>query len=300
MKYILLIIGLILLIKGADYFVDGSSRIAKVFNIPSVIIGMTIVALGTSLPEFSVSLISVINNSSNLSISNIVGSNMFNLFLILGICSLFCNFKIEDNDYKFLLLSGIGIIVISIFYHIFNGNYMIGRIGGLLLVFLLIYYIGSNIRKINNDNIKEKWNNKNILLLIIGLVMLVIGGKLVVDNAIIIAKSIGVSERVIGLTIVAIGTSLPELFTSIIALIKNDKGIAVGNIIGSNILNFLFIGGISSLLLPIGLSIRNIMDLIIYVFGMLLVMFKRDSISKRMGLFMILFYVIYYIYVWIM
>lgn len=300
MKYILLIIGFILLIKGADYFVDGSSRIAKVFSIPSVVIGMTIVALGTSLPEFFVSLISVINNSSNLSISNIVGSNMFNLFFILGISSLFCDFKIGDNDYKFLLLSGISIVVISIFYHIFIGNYMIGRIGGLLLVLLLIYYIGLNVKRINSDSIKEKWNNKNILLLIIGLVMLVIGGKLVVNNAIIIAKSIGVSERVIGLTIVAIGTSLPELFTSIIALIKNDKGIAVGNIVGSNILNILFIGGISSFLLPMELSIRNIMDLIIYVFGMLFIMFKRESINKRMGLFMILFYVIYYIYVWIM
>ena len=242
MIYLLLIIGFILLIKGADFFVEGSSNIAKVFKIPNVIIGLTLVAFGTSAPEAAVSITAILKNSADLSVSNIIGSNIFNLLMVLGITALFKDVVTEKEvivkDYMISLLSAVLLFILVMINYFTRGMLIISRISGIILLLGLIIYLFSLIKSVSKeDKIVEakKFSIMDLVLTLGGLALVIFGGQMTVDGACEVARNLGISERVIGLTIVAIGTSLPELCTSLVALLKGENDIAVGNVIGSNI-----------------------------------------------------------------
>lgn len=306
MKYIFLGLGFFLLIKGSDYFVEGSSNVAKFFKIPAAVIGLTLVAVGTSLPEAAVSLTAIIKHSSDLSISNIIGSNLFNLFFILGFTSLFkpiiASKDIVSKDYNVSFLVTLLLLVCILSSYFIYNNLILSRYSGLILIIFLIIYTILLIRtsKKSEINSYKEFKVKDIFLLIIGMGMIILGGEVTVNNAVLIARDLGFSERVIGLTIVAIGTSLPELCTSLVALLKKENDIAIGNVIGSNIFNILFILGISSLIEPIKLTFKVLIDIILLTIGSLLVgkvILKDYKISKIEGLMMIIFYIMYLFYV---
>lgn len=273
MSYFFILIGFILLIKCADIFVSGCSNLAKVFRIPTIIIGLTIVAFGTSAPEASVSLIASLKGANTISVGNIVGSNICNLLLVLGISSLF----------------GYNISRISKFE------------GIVLLVFIIVYLIMLyNASKSKKESVRENFKFKYIINIIIGLIGIILGGDLVVDNATIIAKTLGVSNNVIALTIVAIGTSLPELVTSAVATYKKETDIAIGNIIGSNIFNIFFILGLSGAIGNITLEFESLMDIIIMNLTgilVLILLYKNKQIDYKKGIFMLSLYIIYIIYI---
>lgn len=307
MDYILLFLGFLLLIKGADFFVDGSSNLAKVFKIPSIIVGITLVAFGTSAPEAAVSITAALKGSTDMSISNIVGSNIFNLLIVLGLTALFKNIIIDKNvvkkDYMFSIYTGGALLAFILINYFIKGELLLGRIAGLILVVMLILYLISLIKGIDPAKKKEiedrKFSIKDIFLIIIGLASVVFGGQLTVNAASNIARIFGFSERFIGLTIVAIGTSLPELCTSLISLLKGENDIALGNVIGSNIFNVLFILGVTSLLNPIPVNIETVIDigLMIGMSVFCLVLFKDLVLKRKEGFIMIAIYVIYFIYI---
>lgn len=309
MNYILLFIGFLLLIKGADIFVEGSSNIAKFLKIPTVIIGLTLVAFGTSAPEAAVSITAAINKSADLSVSNIIGSNIFNLFVVLGITSLFKEVVAEKEvikkDYKLALFSTLLLLVLILVNYFFKGTLMLNRIGGAILLVVLIYYLVSLIKGIDSSKktIEErKFSIKDIILIIVGLCCVVLGGNLTVNAASEIARTFGLSERFIGLTIVAIGTSLPELCTSLVALLKGEDDIAVGNVIGSNIFNILFILGSTSVINPLLINIESVIDLMILIVASIILLlfgFNDLKIKKKEGIFMLSFYVTYCVYIFI-
>lgn len=310
MEYLLLILGFVLLIKGADIFVEGASNIAKFFKIPTIIIGLTLVAFGTSAPEAAVSITASLSNSNALSISNIIGSNLFNLFVVLGIISLFKDVKAEKEvikkDYKLSLFAVLLVLVLVLTNYFIGQSLVLSRISGLILLIVLGLYLFSMIKSVKNDANdekieKKKFNFKDIILVIAGLIAIVLGGNLTVDNATIIAKAWGMSERFIGLTIVAMGTSLPELCTSLVALFKGEEDIAVGNVIGSNIFNVLFILGASSLLSPMAIGLETLIDLMILIVGCIGVffMFNDLRIKKHEGISMLMFYATYCIYIFL-
>ena len=305
MNYLLLIIGFILLIKGADFFVEGSSNIAKVFRIPNVIIGLTLVAFGTSAPEAAVSITAILKNSADLSVSNIIGSNIFNLLIVLGFTALFKDVvtekKVIVKDYMISLLSAILLFILVIVNYFTRGMLVIGRISGIILLLGLIIYLFSLIKSVSKeDKIVEtrKFSIMDLVLTLGGLALVIFGGQMTVNSACEIARSLGISERVIGLTIVAIGTSLPELCTSLVALLKGENDIAVGNVIGSNIFNILFILGISSFLNPILINVSSLIDIGILILGTLFIYFYFADlkINRKEGISMILLYIIYCCY----
>lgn len=305
MTYLLLIVGFILLIKGADFFVDGSKNIAAFFKIPTVIIGLTLVAFGTSAPEAAVSIMAIINNSSDLSVSNIIGSNIFNLLVVLGFTAIFKEILVKrevvNKDYKISLLCIILLFILIMINYFISGILLINRISGLVLLSGLIWYLVSMIKKVNKDEkvvIDKKFSVVDLIFTIGGLFLVIFGGHLTVKAATEIARSLGISERVIGLTVVAIGTSLPELCTSLVALLKGENDIAVGNVIGSNIFNILFILGISSFIKPILINIATLIDISILIGGTFVIYFYLNDlrISRKEGISMILFYLIYLSY----
>ena len=305
MNYLSLIIGFILLIKGADFFVEGSSNIAKVFRIPNVIIGLTLVAFGTSAPEAAVSITAILKNSADLSVSNIIGSNIFNLLIVLGFTALFKDVvtekKVIVKDYMISLLSAILLFILVIVNYFTRGMLVIGRISGIILLLGLIIYLFSLIKSVSKeDKIVEtrKFSIMDLVLTIGGLALVIFGGQMTVNSACEIARSLGISERVIGLTIVAIGTSLPELCTSLVALLKGENDIAVGNVIGSNIFNILFILGISSFLNPILINVSSLIDIGILILGTLFIYFYFADlkINRKEGISMILLYIVYCCY----
>ncbi len=265
---LLLVVGMVLLIKGADFFVDGASKIAKALKIPTLIIGLTLVSLGTSLPELSVSLQAAFAGSSDLSLGNVVGSNIFNTFLILGAAALFVPLAFDEDMRKYDVPFMVGIYALLLLFSFVITPYKLNLIESLILVILLVSYILFLIyrAKKNNTNVEENESNdqievinkKDILFSIIkvvfGVAAIIFGGNLVVNNAVFIAGKLGMSEALIGLTIVAVGTSLPELVTSVVASIKKENDIALGNVIGSNIFNVLFIIGVSSTIKPLNIS----------------------------------------------
>lgn len=280
MMYFLLIIGFVLLIKGADFFVDGSVYLAKYFNIPTVIIGLTIVAFGTSLPEAAVSVTSAIKGSNALAFSNVVGSNIFNLLAIIGVSSLIKPVVVDKGiikrDFPFSIIIVGLVLVLSV-------DMLQSRLDGVILLvifaaymtYLIIHTIKapeeagscSDVESFGNSETdtskiktKEKFRPINIVMIIGGLAAIVLGGDMVVDNACEIAESFGFSKMFIGLTIVAVGTSLPELVTSLVASKKGENSIAVGNVIGSNIFNLLFILGLSCVISPISILKESIID----------------------------------------
>lgn len=288
MMYILLIIGFFLLIKGADYFVEGSSAIAKLLKVPSVVIGLTIVALGTSAPEAAVSITAGLAGSNDLALSNVIGSNIFNLVLIVGICALIRPFIIDQSilnrDFPLAILSSV------ILLYFIRDNHLT-RPEGLILLTLMIGYLAltvvSAIRHTIDIDVQEHYlpMHTSLLYIVLGLAAIIFGGDLVVDNACRIAAAFGLSETLIGLTIVAIGTSLPELVTSITASRKGESGLALGNVVGSNLFNILFILGLSSTVHPIAAQETAMMDILILII-MTTVIYIFCRIRGTMGRFM--------------
>ena len=289
---IFIIIGFFMLIKGADFLVQGASDIAKKFHVSELLIGLTIVAIGTSLPEFFISLTSAVNGYSELTLGNVIGSNICNLLLILGVSAIITpidmNIKSTENYITFSLLSTVLVLAFG------NLNHVLTRAYGafLLLLFLayLLYTILESLRENKEKNISDSialQSNKNISILscivkiIIGILLLKFGGDFVVDNAVSLSNFFGISESIVGLSIVAIGTSLPELATCIISGIKRNSDIAVGNIIGSNILNLLLVLGSSCLIHPITYDISFNNELILLIVSTLIFWVYKDIGQKN-------------------
>lgn len=260
-QILLLVVGLILLIKGADWLVDGAATLAKKYKISNLTIGLTIVAFGTSAPELVVNSFASYNNQYDIVFGNVIGSNIFNLFLILGIAGLITPLIVQSSTvWKEIPLSFFAItILFSLTNDFFNGDIQIlSRFDGIILgimfaVFLFYIYtqLKSETSVEEDTNLISLTNTKIWIYIVVGLSFLVIGGKMVIDNSIVLAESLGVSKKIIGLTIIAAGTSLPELATSVVAAIKKNNDIAVGNIIGSNIFNIFLILSISSIIKPL-------------------------------------------------
>jgi cation:H+ antiporter len=258
---LIIVIGFVLLIKGADWLVTGASALAKKHNVSDLVIGLTIVSFGTSAPELVVNTVASINQHSDIVFGNILGSNVVNLFLILGVAGLIYPITVHSNTvWKEIPISVLAVVVLLVLSNGFlmTGTNVLSRIdGAILLAFFggFLYYIYLQMKTdrldLGEENLKEMSNLKIWVLIIIGLAGLVAGGKLVVDHSIKIATLMGVSEKIIGLTIVAIGTSLPELMTSVVAALKKNSDIAIGNVIGSNIFNIFLILSVSSLINPV-------------------------------------------------
>lgn len=322
MSYIFLIIGFFLLIKGADIFVSGASNISKKLGIPSVIVGLTIVSLGTSAPELAVSVISSIEGSNEIAVGNVLGSNLFNTLMVLGVTTIIMALTIKKSDIKrdFSINILVTILLLILTFTTLLGgedNY-ISRLDGIILLIGCISYIiylilSVKVGKTTSENIHEELalestNEvnifKSILKLIIGVAGIIIGGQLVVDSATFIATSLGMSEKLVGLTIVAVGTSLPELVTSVVAAIKGEEDIALGNILGSNIFNILLIIGLSSAISPIAVSSNLIFDFVFLIvvtliIGIMIFANKSDEkrFGKKEGIILVVLYVIYMIYI---
>lgn len=293
---IILLLGFIFLIKGADFFVDSSSFIARKFGIPSVIVGMTIVAMGTSAPELSVSINSALSGLNDMSIANVVGSNIFNLLAALGLSSLFGKLKISNYKDIFIMLGA------SFLLALLAANDNLSLLDGIIMLTIFTCYILMMIRQSKrNQEVVEQENKplfKTILLGILGLIGIIIGGDFVVDSASAIALQLGMSENLVGLTIVALGTSLPETITSIMATRKGELDIAVGNIIGSNIFNILLILGVASSISPMIVTSLAITDISIMIASVLLFIAltcKKKELNKGAGLLLILVYAVYII-----
>ena len=300
MEYLLLIIGFVLLIKGADFFVEGSSSLARFLKIPSVIIGLTIVAMGTSAPEASVSINAALAGNNDIAVSNIIGSNIFNGLVVVGICAFISGFKTNKDILKRdmpvnILITAILCVMIA------DGR--LSRLEGILLLSGMIFYIVNALKTRSScPDEKSMPLYKSLIFIAGGLVAVIFGGNLVVNNASQIAVSFGVSQNFIGLTIVAIGTSLPELVTSIVATRKGDSGLALGNAIGSNIFNILFILGMSATISPLHILSESVIDCaILLVSGILLFVFAytRKSMNRTEGAICVLSYIGYTAYLFI-
>ena len=300
MDYFLLLLGFFALVKGADLFVDGSSSIAKLLKVPSVIIGLTIVAMGTSAPEASVSIFASLVGNNDIAISNVVGSNIFNSLIVVGLCASLLPFATNPSILKRDLFVN---IFASILLFVFILDLHLSRFEGLVLLALMIIYLCLMIKEARNNKIEDEQiamsPSKSIIYAIVGLGIIIIGGNLVVTSASNIAINFGLSQNLIGLTIVAIGTSLPELVTSIVAVYKKDAGLALGNAIGSNIFNILFILGASSTLSALTLASESIIDalfmiivaILMYVFGK-----TKKEFSRSEGIICVILYIMYTAY----
>lgn len=304
----LIVIGFILLIKGADYLVSGASSVAKKSGIPPIVIGLTIVAFGTSMPELVVNLLSAINGSTDLAVSNILGSNLSNILLILGATAIITPITVQrSTTYKeipFALLAVLvtGILANDIFIDGGVSN-IISRGDGLihLLFFIIFLYYTYSISKGNISEMEDIQTYRTYVstaMILGGLVGLFIGGKFVVDGAVTFAQMLGISDRVIGLTVVAIGTSLPELVTSIIAALKRQTDIVIGNIVGSNIFNIFWILGVTATISPLpfsaGLNIDVMMNIIVGVILLLAIFLgTRHQIAKWEGIIFLTIYMGY-------
>lgn len=320
MDIIKLLFGFFALIYGANLFVDGSISVAKLLRIPSIIIGLTIVAMGTSTPEAAVSMLAALKHTNEIAYGNVVGSNIFNILIVLGFAALVryvpVDRKVIKKDYLFCVFVSLLLVVVTV-----SGR-DISRIDGIILVALMGIYLLISIKDAlggsrddsKEDKIKISFNimepnskytlNKSnpiisVILIVFGLSLIIGGGNFVVESASNIAALFGISQKLIGLTIVAIGTSLPELVTSVVASIKGDSGIAVGNVIGSNIFNILFVLGFSAVLSPIPVDISYMLDLVVMIIATLLVFvfsYTGNKINKKEAFIAIVIYIIYMYY----
>ena len=301
MEYVLLLVGFVLLIKGADFFVEGSSSLARILRIPSVIIGLTIVAMGTSAPEASVSINAALAGSNDIAISNVVGSNIFNGLVVVGVCAVLAAFQTNKDILKRDM--PLNIFVSAILCLMFLDG-KLSRTEGILLLAGMILYLCFMIRSALNNrepgaDIQTLSLPVSLLYIVGGLAAVIFGGDLVVDKACIIARSWGVSQNFIGLTIIAIGTSLPELVTSIVATRKGDSSLALGNAIGSNLFNILFILGMSSVSSPLHVLDESVIDcLLLTVSAVILYLFARSKkkMTRLEGAICILLYISYTAY----
>lgn len=294
---VLIIVGFIALVKGADWLVDGASSIAKQFGISDLVIGLTVVAFGTSMPEFVVNMVSVAQGSTDLAITNILGSNIINTFVILGLTALVYPIvsqkRARDFDIPMSIIAGIFVFVlVAVQFQWGETERGIGRIGGVLLLVMFCYFLYNTFRHAKDhpedaetETVKNIPVRRAIALILAGFIGLIVGGELIVKSAVNIATRMGVSEAIIGLTIVALGTSLPELATSVIAAVKHNSDIALGNVFGSNIFNVFFILGTSATIRPLpayeGIEIDALMAAAGSIIVWLAVKTNRDRKIQR-------------------
>ena len=304
LQIILLVIGFILLVKGADWFVDGSSGIATKFKIPQLVIGLTIVAMGTSAPEAAVSITAALKGNADITVGNIVGSNILNILIILGLSALITPLVVAKSTIKLEIpfMIAVTLLLLAIGY---DGT--IGFWEGMLLLVVFVIYLGYLFfmaKKEKKEDCEERMElsiSKALIWTVVGLVFIVCGSNVTVDAATKIAQVLGLSERFIGLTIVALGTSLPELFTSVSAARKGNADIAIGNIVGSNIFNILFVVGLSAVIIPVPFATGFRFDTIIAVFAAALLLFcafKDRQLKRFAGMLMLLCYAAYFAMIW--
>lgn len=316
LMYFWLVVGFICLIKGADFFVDGSSSVAKTFNVPSVIIGLTIVAMGTSLPETAVSASAAMRGANAIAVSNVIGSNIFNLMVVVGVCAAIQPIKVNkelmQRDFPFSLAATIYMMIVIVDTQLFHAEKnVISRLNGITFLIMFTIYLFVLIRstlaarknaaeapKDEEYKILPVW--KSVLFIIVGIVGIKIGGDLVVDSASDIAASFGLSQTLIGLTIVALGTSLPELVTSIVASRKGENDLALGNVVGSNVFNILFVLGISSTIHPIVVEMKAVTDIcVLLLFNVYIYILTKTKhkINRLGGISMVTLYALYTAYI---
>ena len=261
--YIVLVVSFVALIKGADIFVEGASSLAKKLGVSAAVIGLTIVAMGTSAPEAAVSISAALKGSNEIALGNVVGSNLFNLLMVLGICMIITKIPTQKEtlkrDFPWNVIATVAIIAFIVFF-----DTKITRLEGIALLVLFVSYMAYLLYKTlkernvsEEDEIADISLGKSLIFLVIGLALVIVGGDLVVDSATSIARSWGVSDALIGLTIVAMGTSLPELVTSIVAARKGESDMAIGNVIGSNLFNLLFILGMTATIMPVAIDLAS-------------------------------------------
>ncbi len=317
---LILVIGFVLLIKGADFFVEGSSSVAKKFHVPAMLIGMTIVAMGTSLPECAVSVTASLANNNSLAVSNVIGSNIFNLMVVCGACALFSPLTIrQDTLKKEFPLSIICAALMLVLGYI---GMTLGHIDGIIFLVLFVGYLLWMIQSAKKaraavlsdpaqsgqieqsefveENIAILPTWKSLVFIIGGMIAIKFGGDFVVNGASSIASSMGLSQTLIGLTIVAMGTSLPELVTSLVAAKKGEVDMALGNVIGSDIFNILFVLGIATAISPISFLMENVIDIILLIIMSVIVLafaWTRQQINRKEGILMLLMYAAYMVYI---
>lgn len=317
---LLLAVGFAFLVKGADFFVEGSSSIAKKLKVPPIIIGLTIVAMGTSLPETAVSVTASLVQNNELAVSNVVGSNIFNLMFVIGVCSILTPIMVQKatvvRDIPLSLGCALFLLVLGVSGLGDKAGMTLGHADGVIFLIVFAGYIFTMVRSAMKaraagqkveiegveecDNMKEMSYGKSILFLIVGAAAIAFGGDLTVDTASRIAIELGMSQTLVGLTIVSIGTSLPELVTSVVAARKNEVDMAVGNAVGSNIFNILMVLGISSAISPVALIRENIIDIVLLmVFSVMVWIFAgtRKKIERKEGIIMVVVYLVYCAYI---
>ena len=317
---LLLAVGFAFLVKGADFFVEGSSSIAKKLKVPPIIIGLTIVAMGTSLPEAAVSVTASLVQNNELAVSNVVGSNIFNLMFVIGVCSILTPIMVQKatvvRDIPLSLGCALFLLVLGVSGLGDKAGMTLGHADGVIFLIVFAGYIFTMVRSAMKaraagqkveiegveecDNMKELSYGKSILFLIVGAAAIAFGGDLTVDTASRIAIELGMSQTLVGLTIVSIGTSLPELVTSVVAARKNEVDMAVGNAVGSNIFNILMVLGISSAISPVALIRENIIDIVLLmVFSVMVWIFAgtRKKIERKEGIIMVVVYLVYCAYI---
>ena len=317
---LLLAVGFAFLVKGADFFVEGSSSIAKKLKVPPIIIGLTIVAMGTSLPETAVSVTASLVQNNELAVSNVVGSNIFNLMFVIGVCSILTPIMVQKatvvRDIPLSLGCALLLLVLGLSGLGDKAGMTLGHADGIIFLIVFAGYIFTMVRSAMKaraagqkveiegveecDNMKELSYGKSILFLIVGAAAIAFGGDLTVDTASRIAIELGMSQTLVGLTIVSIGTSLPELVTSVVAARKNEVDMAVGNAVGSNIFNILMVLGISSAISPVALIRENLIDIVLLmVFSVMVWIFAgtRKKIERKEGIIMVVVYLVYCAYI---
>lgn len=309
MEYVLLVVGFVLLVKGADFFVEGSSSVAKLLRVPSVIIGLTIVAFGTSAPEMAVSISASLAGSNDIAVGNVIGSNIFNLLMVVGVCGLILPMKIDKSilygDFLFTIAAAVVMLLLFAF------DCTLSRWNGLVLLAMFAYFMFKTVKNTlasraaggpaaEEEEIKVLSPFLSVVFILGGLVAIVIGGNLVVDSASAIAISFGMTETLVGLTIVAFGTSLPELVTSIVASKKGENELALGNVIGSNLFNILFVLAASCTISPMKVDRLSIFDGIFLIVSSIVtwILAKRGyEIDRKDGAIMVVLYVAYAVYI---
>lgn len=301
LTYVLLVVGFVLLIKGADFFVEASSSIAKTLRVPSIIIGLTIVAFGTSMPELAVSTTASLAGNNEIAVGNVIGSNIFNLLVVLGACGAIRPFAVQLRwDYA----ASVGVAT-ALFFMIV-GDHFVSRTEAIILLMLFAFFVAMTVRDALTNRIEEEEEYKSItplrcaIYIVGGLTAIVCGGDLVVECAKEIALALGMSQTLVGLTVVALGTSLPELVTSVVASRKGENGLALGNVIGSNIFNILMVLGASAAVKPVpvnGLAVVDAACLIVFSLITWLLCRSKLRISRMEGLIMLGMYTVYLIYI---
>lgn len=303
MVYLCLVLGFVLLMKGADFFVEGSSSAARKLKVPSTVIGLTIVALGTSAPEAAVSITAGLTGNNDIALSNVIGSNIFNVLMVIGICALLMPFPAELAILRRDLPVNVAATTALLCFVFINRK--IDQYEGVLLLIGLLVYLIVVVRSALKERLEQEEEEtilpiwKMIVYIIGGILAIIYGGDLVVDSASEIAVKFGMSQTLVGLTIVAVGTSLPELVTSIVASRKGESGMALGNAVGSCIFNILFILGMSASLSPITAELINVIDVAVVLFTAVLILifvFTGKKVTRAEGMVCVLLYAIYMVY----